>query len=346
MNQVPSRARLEKLLDACRSLKIAVLGDFALDAYWYIDMSKAQLSREAPLYNRPVVKESYSLGGSANVAWNLADLGIEDVRAFSVLGNDWRAALLRDLLQKAGIQSGGCISSSQWSTVLFAKVFLTTTGLQQEDSRIDFINKDPLDPGLESALLKNLEACLPELDALVVSDYQATSVISAGMLETLNALANRFPNILFVVDSRERIDQYQGMVLKPNLLEAIHAAKIPTDPDHASDADLIQAGEYLQAKANKPVFITLGARGCLVIDAGSAGHLPAPAIPPPVDTVGAGDTFLAALAASLAAGASNTEAASIACLASAVTIRKLNVTGTATPTEILALYDEFGPANP
>lgn len=345
MNRVPSRARLEKILDALRSLKIAVLGDFALDAYWYIDMARAQLSREAPLYNRPVVKESYSLGGSANVAWNLADLGIKDVRAFSVLGNDWRAALLRDLMLKAGIQPGGCISSSQWSTVLFAKVFLTATGLQQEDSRIDFINENPLDARLESALVKNLEACLQELDALVVSDYQVTSVISARMLKTLNSLAKRFPNILFVVDSRERIDQYQNMVLKPNLLEAVRAANIHTDSDHVSDADLIKAGKHLQVKTKKTVFITLGERGCLVIDTGLAEHLPAPSIPPPIDTVGAGDTFLAALAASLAAGASHTEAASIACLASAVTIRKLNVTGTATPAEILALFDEFEPTN-
>jgi len=344
MNQAPSRIRVQQILEACRSLKIAVLGDFALDAYWYIDMAQAQLSREAPLYNRPVVKESYSLGGSANVAWNLADLGVTNVKALSVMGEDWRATLLRDLMMKPGIQSDGCVSSSQWSTVLFAKIILIAGSLQQEDSRIDFINEHPLTAALESALLERLDACLPGLDALVISDYQVNGVISAGMLKNLNLLAERHSDTLFLVDSRERVGQYRNMVLKPNLLEVLRAVKIDIDPDLASEKERIQAGRSLQVKAKKPVFITLGERGCLVVDAGSSEHVPAPRILPPIDTVGAGDTFLAALAACLAAGASHIEAASIACLASAVTVRKLNVTGTATPAEILALFDEFDPA--
>lgn len=340
MTQLLSRARLEQILDACRSLKIAVLGDFALDAYWIVDMAQAQLSREAPLYNRPVVEESYSLGGSSNVAWNLVDLGVEDVRAISILGEDWRATLLRDLMLEAGIQSHGCISSSQWSTRLFAKIFLTAAGLQQEDARIDFINKHPPSPELEFSLSEQLEACLPDLDALVISDYQVNGVISASMLKNLNSLAKKHPNILFLVDSRDRIGQYRDMVLKPNILEAMRAANINIDPGFASNEQLEQAGKSLQAGANKPVFLTLGERGCLVVDAGSTEHIPALAISPPIDTVGAGDTFLAALAASLAADASHTEAASVACLASAITIRKLNVTGTATSSEILTLFDK------
>lgn len=339
MNQTLSRARLEKILDACASLRIAVLGDFALDAYWYIDMERAQLSREAPLFNRPVVKENYSLGGAANVAWNLSDLGIKNIRAISVLGEDWRAGLLKDLMDKAGIQSEACITTSGWSTVLFAKIFLTSSGLQQEDSRIDFFNTNPLDPVCESTLIKALEACLPELDALVISDYLSVGVISARMLEQLNTLAERHPGTLFVVDSRERINQYHNMVLKPNQHELLHAVHPPEAINQVGDEQVVNAGKLLQAKAIKPVFVTQGERGCLVITGESIEQIPALAVSSPIDTVGAGDTFLAALTASLAAGASHVEAASFACLASAVTIRKLNMTGTSTPEEILALYD-------
>ncbi len=339
MNQTLSRARLEEILHACASVKIAVLGDFALDAYWYTDMDKAQLSREAPLFNRPVVKENYSLGGAANVTWNLSDLGIKDIRAISVLGEDWRAGLLKDLMSKAGIRSEACISTSQWSTVLFAKIFLTTSGLQQEDSRIDFINTDPLNPESESKLLNQLEASLPELDAVIISDYQKIGVIGARMLEQLNMLAEMHPGTLFVVDSRERIGQYHNMVLKPNQHEVLNAVHPTETNNQAGDEQLVKAGKLLQAKAKKPVFVTQGERGCLVIDGESVENIPALPVSPPIDAVGAGDTFLAALTVSLAAGASNTEAASFACLASAVTIRKLNVTGTATPDEIITLYD-------
>jgi bifunctional ADP-heptose synthase (sugar kinase/adenylyltransferase) len=61
--------------------------------YWYADMTRAQLSREAPLFNRPVVAETYSPGGAANVAWNLADLGVGEVHAITVLGADWRGSI-------------------------------------------------------------------------------------------------------------------------------------------------------------------------------------------------------------------------------------------------------------
>ncbi len=60
----------------------------------------------------------------------------------------------------------------------------------------------------------------------------------------------------------------------------------------------------------------------------------------PLDIVGAGDTSLAALAGIMAAGGTAREAAFCACLASSVTVNKLNTTGTASPEELLARFDE------
>lgn len=341
MKGAAPRTRLQELLRSFQGLKVAVLGDFALDAYWYVDMSKATMSRETPLFNHPVNNETYSLGGAANVAWNLADLGVEEVKAITALGDDWRALLLCDLLKKAGIQADGCISASRWSTALYAKVLLTANNQQQEDARLDFINEQPLAQEAEASLMDQLESCLPGLDALIISDYQPVGVISATMLKRLNALAEQYPRTLFVVDSRERIGQYQNMVLKPNRLEAVHSAGLPSDTDQDDHEYLVGVGRTLQAKAKKPVFITLGEKGCLVIEALSFEHRPGIKVLPPTDTVGAGDAFLASLTASLAVGASSSEAGFIANLASAVTIRKLNVTGTASPSEILALYDDL-----
>jgi sugar/nucleoside kinase (ribokinase family) len=68
-------------------------------------------------------------------------------------------------------------------------------------------------------------------------------------------------------------------------------------------------------------------------------HIQAVKVPPPIDTVGAGDTFVAALAACLAGGASEFEAGMVATLASAVTIKILRMTGTASPSTILKEYD-------
>jgi rfaE bifunctional protein kinase chain/domain len=341
MNSHFSRSRLQEILKSFPSLRIAVLGDFALDAYWFVDMAKAELSRETSLFNRPVVKESYSMGGSANVAWNLADLGVKQVSAFSALGNDWRGRLLKELMMKVGIHLQGCITPPDWSTVMFIKILLTVGDQQQEDARLDFINLEHLSQEWEASLLESLETCLPGLDALIVSDYQTVGVISPRMLKSLNALSTKYPKTLFIVDSRERIGQYKNMILKPNQLEAVRAGKKESDVKNFSEDDLISAGKYLQSQSTKPVFITLGERGCFMFEDNSRKCLPALKIPPPIDTVGAGDSFLAALTASLAAGASATEAAIIANLAAGVVIQKLNITGTASPGEIVRIFDDF-----
>ena len=69
-------------------------------------------------------------------------------------------------------------------------------------------------------------------------------------------------------------------------------------------------------------------------------HCPAHPTKPPVDIVGAGDTFISAMGTALAAGHDLETAARIACLASAVTVRKIGTTGTATREEILAVAAE------
>ena len=90
------------------------------------------------------------------------------------------------------------------------------------------------------------------------------------------------------------------------------------------------------------MFISRGARGALVCHGGRMEEIPGIPIDGETDPVGAGDTSVAALAAALAAGASPLEAGELANLASAVTVQKLMCTGTASPDEILALFEEKG----
>ena len=96
-----SRTRLEAILDRCANLNIGVVGDLGLDAYWYADMTRSFLSRETPRFPRPIVREVYAPGAGANVARNLKVLGVGQVVVFSVLGDDWRGAILRQEMDKA-----------------------------------------------------------------------------------------------------------------------------------------------------------------------------------------------------------------------------------------------------
>ena len=334
-----SRARLIEILDACQQIKVGVVGDFTLDAYWYADMNRAQISRETPLYARPIVRETYSPGGAANVAWNLADLGTAEVHAFTVLGNDWRGSLFRDVLEKIGVSLEHTIFYDGWSTPLYGKVVLMNQDIYQEDPRIDFVNIEPLPAQAEKDLMTHLGEAASGLDALIVADYQVNGVFGSQMRSAVNELAQKYPKLLCVADSREQIESFSAMILKPNETEAANLFYPETSPEHVREDDLKRGGLKLHRQTGKPLYITQGARGCLLIDQDKVIQLPAVQVPAPIDPVGAGDTFISSLAASLAAGAVPAEAGTIANLAAAVTVRMLHMTGTASPQAILDQYD-------
>ena len=214
----------------------------------------------------------------------------------------------------------------------------------QEDSRLDFINPAPLPAGPVDELLARLEAALPDLKALIVADYQPNGIFADRSRSALNRLAAAHPGVHFVVDSRDAIGSFQGMALKPNETEAARHLFPGQPPEAVAPQALEEAARAWQRQVGRPIVITRGARGCMLV-AGEIVHLPAGQVPPPIDPVGAGDTFLAALAAGLGAGAQPWEACAVANLAAAVTIQQLRVTGTASPAQILGQFDAAQPAS-
>lgn len=335
-----TRARLGTILNQIHHLRVGVCGDFVLDGYWHADMTRAQLSREAPLYNRPVVAETYSPGGAANVAWNLADLGTGEVHAISILGADWRGGLLRDIFKNLGIHSNHLLERQGWKTPFYGKVLLTGWDTRQEDARLDMINPHPLAAEDEELLIHHLQQAIGGLDILIIADYIANGVITHKVRETLLELADQYPRVIFLADSRERITHFQSLVIKPNEIEARQLFFPGQSPASIGLEALEKAALELNARTHKPVYITLGVKGCLLCEMPGAVQIPAVKVPPPLDTVGAGDTFLASLGAGLAAGATSYEAGCLANLSAAVTIQKIGITGTASPEEILALYEQ------
>jgi rfaE bifunctional protein kinase chain/domain len=334
---------MQALLNYFSGLRIGVLGDLALDAYWTIDMTRSRLSRETPLFPRPVVSECYAPGAGGNTAQNLAALGVAQVQVFSVIGEDNWGDRLLSALKEGGIAPDGVLRSASRRTTAYIKPLLTGYDAQQEDARFDFENPTKLSPALEDALLARLEAALPDLDALIIVDQlDLEGVVTPRVRQRLNALAADATETgarpVFVVDSRLNIAAFHGMALKPNRVEAYRALHPAGDPRSASISDMETIGLELSRRAGQPVFVTLGENGALVCESGQARRIPAGPTCPPLDPTGAGDTYCAALTAALAAGASAGRAAQVAGLAAAVTVEKLRQTGAATPAEILARH--------
>jgi ribokinase len=101
--------------------------------------------------------------------------------------------------------------------------------------------------------------------------------------------------------------------------------------------DAAAAAWELLKRGPRTVIVTLGERGALIADAGSAEHLAAPRVEA-VDSSGAGDAFIGALGVFLAAGAPLKEAVRRASAVAALSVTRLG-TQTSFPTraEIEAL---------
>jgi ribokinase len=124
-------------------------------------------------------------------------------------------------------------------------------------------------------------------------------------------------------------------VLVVNEGEALRLAGVPT-------TDWAALAVALRARGPASCVITLGERGAIHADAaGATGH---PAFPvDAVDTTGAGDSFVGALAAALADGRRLTEAVRHGCAAGALATTRMGAQS-ALPTS--AELDRFRAAHP
>jgi len=340
------RSRLLEILDSLKSLDVAVIGDFALDVYWYADMTRSELSRETPHYTRPIVRETYSPGASGNICCNVKDLGVKKVLAVTALGEDWRGQILKEKLRGNGILLDYVISSSERVTSTYIKPILCGWDSQQEDPRLDFINYNPLSENIESQLVENVQSVVSKVDVVIVEDQMThNGIVTDNVRESLIHLAEENPERVFVADSRERIGLFRNMVLKPNRIEAVKTVCPSRNPLEVKMDELINIGRKMQIRAKRPIYITLSEKGALLITESDHYHLPVAPTEPPIDPVGAGDTFIATIGTSLAGGASPVEAGIIANLAASIIIKKLNITGTASPKEILEKFDEIAEAD-
>ena len=331
-----TRAELRQLLDDVARVRVAVLGDFCLDAYWFVDPSRSEISLETGLETRPVREQRYSLGGAGNVVMNLLDLGVARVDVFGVIGPDpFGQELLRLLTRPRVNPAGLLIQPDNWSTHVYVKPHVGDT----EQERLDFGNFNVLADEIATPLLARLEACLPEVDVVILNEQVVTGLHAQPFFQqALQALIARHPQCLFVLDSRHYSDRYNGTRRKINDHEAARLCGIQCAADELVLYDEARhAAETLYARWGLPVFVTRGRRGCLVADARGVHEIPGLQILGRTDPVGAGDSMLAGLAAALGAGRDNVTAATLGNFVAGVTVQKLFQTGTATPDEIMAI---------
>lgn len=326
---------LKEVLEKIQTTKIGVVGDFCLDAYWFIDESKTEISIETGKPTTPVRRQKYSLGGAGNVASNLTALGVRDVRAFGVIGNDPFGTEMIALLNSNGIDSRNVLTQeNDWSTHVYIKPHIG----DEEQSRIDFGNFNILSDETAERLIANLRVELHEVDLVIINQQVASGIHTPWFRQKLKEVIKQFSEKIFITDSREFTDEYSGTYRKMNDREAARLCSLHlASGESLSYTELINAAERLYDRYMKPLFITRGDRGSIVTDDKGILEIESMMITGRTDTVGAGDSYLAGVASALAAGFNPGTAGRLGNFAAGVTVQKLFQTGTASPEEVIAI---------
>jgi len=329
----PGPGRVRELLSLIKNVRVGLVGDLCLDVYWEADMRLSELSRETPHFPLPVVGERMSPGAAGNVAANMAALGAK-VSLVSAVGDDWRGRELIRSLDGLGIGAEHILTLSDFVTNAYCKpIRKGISDTVYEDPRIDFANRIPLSGEAEEALLLRIGHMARECHLICVCDQMPFGLVTPRVREALGNLAKQGKTV--IADSRSRITLFEGMILKPNEVECAHALGI--SGDWKEPEQYAGRARALALKNRSEVCLTAGALGAFYTDGKDVLRAPAAEVSGELDICGAGDTFLSAFASATAAGAGRAEAAALGCLASGVTVKKIGVTGTATPEEILGL---------
>jgi rfaE bifunctional protein kinase chain/domain len=339
-----SHARLNHILSNVPRRIVGVVGDLFLDRYLDIDASLTEPSLETGLDAYQVTRVRSIPGAAGTVINNLTALGVLDVRAISVIGDDGEGSELLQALTERGVSRQWLHIDKSRRTPTYMKPMFHEAGKPaRELNRLDIKNRTAMSRAAVNATLAALDGLWPELDALVVLDQVSEpecGVVTSEVRARLADMGSAFPDKVLLVDSRERIGLFQSVWMKPNQRECsraiLHRQGNPGDTPHCT--------RELARRTGRPVFCTCGAEGILIVDPRSRPiqeeRVSTVRITGPIDPVGAGDSTSAALVCALAAGASLTEAAAFANLVASITIRQLGTTGTARPDQILAAYEE------
>jgi len=318
-----SAARAHELIDRFSTRRITVVGDVMLDRFLIGRVSR--MSPEAPV---PVVvfdHEEIRLGGAANVANNLRELGAA-VELIGVIGNDESGAQLKNELAAKGIHSTGLITDLERRTTTKMRV---VTNRNQQVSRIDFESDHEVGTSIEEAIASQIDMRARSSQVILVSDYQKGAITRRSMAHMIGfAQANGVP---VIVDPKvPHIDYYAGAALvTPNHIEAESA----TNSRITTNEDARRASTALRQRVGvESVLITRGEHGMWLDHAGVDGYLPASAREV-ADVTGAGDTVIATLALAIAAGATMPEAARLANEAAGIVVGRFGA-ATVTPQEL------------
>ncbi len=303
---------------------VVVAGDVMLDRYLF--GSTGRISPEAPVPIVHVRETDNRPGGAANVAVNLASLGVSTC-LLGVVGEDMAGDSLESILGQRGII---CKFARAKDRPTITKTRVQSRG--QQLIRLDEENAMAL-PG--DAMASMLRESLDGAGAVVLSDYGKGALSDVrGLIE-----ACRAAGIPALVDPKGTdFSKYRGAsLMTPNQSEFEAVAGVC-----ATDEELVgRAAELIDELDLDALLITRSEKGMLLLEAGAEPVFLSTQAREVYDVTGAGDTVIGTLAGALASGQDLAAAAALANLAAGLVVRKIGV-ASVTPGELSVALHQRG----
>jgi D-glycero-beta-D-manno-heptose-7-phosphate kinase len=277
----------QTIVQALPQMNVLVIGDVMVDTYWWGNASR--ISPEAPVPIIDFIKEEKRLGGSGNVALNLAALGV-NTHLLSVVGADDNGNHLQQLCSQQGINSYFIKDKSRPTTQktrIIAK--------SQQTLRVDTETTQDISAEIETQVLEKYALLINQqpIQAIILEDYNK-GLLTQHVISQIIEIA-RSKNIIVTVDPKRKnfFAYQQATIFKPNAKEIKEAFNLLA-LDY-SLAGLQNLHTALHEKLNHQYScITLSEKGIFYSNGKHSNILPTYAHSI-ADVSGAGDTVIAVL---------------------------------------------------
>jgi rfaE bifunctional protein kinase chain/domain len=334
--------RLQSLLSTFPRLTIGLIGDLFLDRYLDIEPGVKELSIETDLEAYQVTRVRNYPGALGTVLNNLAALGVGKLVVATVIGDDGHGYDLLQAMQGLPVNTSLVVRDAQRLTPTYTKPMKqNAAGVWQELNRLDVRTRAPLSSVAHNQLAENVRELFERVDGLIVLDQiveENWGVVDERMRGVLKELSQRHRNKFIYSDSRAFLSRFDFGILKGNRSEYLRAAAM-LGPNTEMPLEMVL--DSFAKRNGRAMFCTMGEEGMLVARPDASATLVSGfAVPPPVDICGAGDAATSGIVASLLAGATQVEAATVGNLVASITVQQLGTTGTATPEQVFDRYRE------
>ncbi|MFQ3633861.1 bifunctional heptose 7-phosphate kinase/heptose 1-phosphate adenyltransferase [Roseiflexus sp.] len=331
--------RLQDILFRSAHARVLVVGDFTLDRRLQIDPTRIEYSEETGLPAHQVAAVDLAPGAAGSIAVILRALGI-GVTALGVVGDDGDGYELRRNLRQHGIDERAMVVAADRHTPTSIRpVIVGATPMPHELERLDIRSRTPIAASTTTALIERLRALASQVHAVIVVDHvseEECGVVTSRLRLEIADLSDRHQNVWFLATSHHRIGLFRHVMIVPDARACVRAV-YANDSSNPPLALVGQAAEQLRQRTGKPVIVTLGIRGMLVVHEQGMLHAPPVPISGPIRLTGANDGAVAAIAAALCTGATLDEAVELGNLAAAA-MRRTDATEAALQSQIIAMW--------